>query len=149
MTQGGVSPGGGGANNVSYTNQDKGCTIVEFDGQHVEFPSLATARATENQYLIHLGGTHYLDCALKARLGLCKASKVNTPPGLFHEGTGQPAEINVGLKVDLANKRAWLVVIQALASGTEHFFGYGNGFRIPNTEEASLVTEYVETDETA
>jgi hypothetical protein len=147
VTQKGDSPGEGGANNEPYTTRDIGCTIAEFVGQHVEFQSLAAARETGNCYLIHLGGTHYLDCALNARLGVCKASKVNTPRGLFNKSTGVAATNNVGLRVNLNARRAWLVVTQALSSEAEHFFGYGNGYRIPDTEDSHQTVEYVDSDD--
>ena len=113
---------------LKLTKADDRRKIVEFHGT-VRHMTHAEALSTKNQYLIKLKKGRYLDCALQAQAGRCRASMINTPRDLIHKRTGKPAQSNVSLYCE--GDRAFIVANGTEVSPlTELFFGYGNGFRI-------------------
>ena len=119
--------------NVDYTPQDIRYKISEFHGAHIILSEkkYKKRKPHQNQYLVHMGGEHYLDCTKNALSGVCRASKCNDPRNLFLKVCPKiEAKNNVEIFRDFVNFRAWLVVKDPLKAGSELFLSYGSKFSI-------------------
>jgi hypothetical protein len=111
VTETGHEIGKSGCLALKLTKADNRRKILEFHGT-VRHMTHAEALSSNNQYLIRLKTGRYLDCALQAQTGRCRASMINTPRELIHRKTGQLAKSNVSLYCE--GDRAFIV-----ANGTE------------------------------